>query len=263
MFSIILPVYNAEKTIEETLQSIKNQDYTDYELVIINDGSNDNTLELIKKFIINHESIDVKLISRSNKGFMFSLEEGIQLSKNRLIARIDSDDVWESNHLSTMMKCFRSNHGLVLAGSNAKLIDISGKVIGSLKMPQNIEKAMLLDNPLIHSSVVFDKNAYYKTNGYLRERSDVNDIFADYRLWLEFLSIGKCVNSGIQTLRYRFLESSMSRMISKLPYYRGRLELAYAAYSKIRKYHFYFLFCITKIVARIMQHRLYEIINPR
>jgi glycosyltransferase involved in cell wall biosynthesis len=47
MFSIILPVYNAEETIEETLQSIKNQDYTDYELVIINDGSNDNTLELI------------------------------------------------------------------------------------------------------------------------------------------------------------------------------------------------------------------------
>ena len=80
MFSIILPVYNAEETIEETLNSIKNQDYTDFELVIINDGSTDNTIDVINAFINKHKKIDINLISRPNKGFMFSLEEGIQLS---------------------------------------------------------------------------------------------------------------------------------------------------------------------------------------
>ncbi len=262
MFSIILPVYNAEETIEETLNSIKNQDYTDFELVIINDGSTDNTIDVINAFINKHKKIDINLISRPNKGFMFSLEEGIQIAKNKLIARIDSDDVWENNHLSIMLACFNNNN-LVLAGSNAVLIDKSGKEIGTLEMPQNIEKAMLFDNPIIHSSVVFDKSAYQRTKGYLKKRSEVNDIFADYRLWLEFLSIGKCVNSEVQTLRYRYLESSMSRKINKLQYYKERLKLAFEAYSQIRKYHFYFLFCITKIVVRILQHNLYEIINPR
>ena len=262
MFSIILPVYNAEETIEETLNSIKNQDYTDFELIIINDGSTDNTLEIINAFIGKHKRIDINLISRPNKGFMFSLEEGIKIAKNKLIARIDSDDIWEYNHLNTMMACFNNNN-IVLAGSNAVLIDKFGKEIGSLRMPQNIEKAILFDNPIIHSSVVFDKSAYQKTKGYLRKRSEVNDIFADYRLWLEFLSVGKCVNSEVQTLRYRYLESSMSRKISKLPYYKERLKLAFEAYSQIKKYHFYFLFCTTKILVRILQHKLYETINIR
>ena len=149
MFSIILPVYNAEETIEETLNSIKKPASTEIELVINNDGSTDNTIDVINAFINKHKKIDINLISRPNKGFMFSLEEGIQIAKNKLIARIDSDDVWENNHLSIMLACFNNNN-LVLAGSNAVLIDKSGKEIGTLEMPQNIEKAMLFDLSLIH-----------------------------------------------------------------------------------------------------------------
>ena len=127
MFSIILPVYNAEETIEETLNSIKNQDYTDFELIIINDGSTDNTLEIINAFIGKHKRIDINLISRPNKGFMFSLEEGIKIAKNKLIARIDSDDIWEYNHLNTMMACFNNNN-IVLAGSTVLMTSLAKKL---------------------------------------------------------------------------------------------------------------------------------------
>ena len=105
--SIVLPCYNSQKFIYDTLVSINNQDYNGpLELVCIDDGSTDNTLQIVKKFKFNNK-IELVLISRKNKGFLYSILEGVEKSKSEFIARIDSDDIWLPNHLSVLMSYFK------------------------------------------------------------------------------------------------------------------------------------------------------------
>ena len=115
--------------------SINNQDYNGpLELVCIDDGSTDNTLQIVKKFKFNNK-IELVLISRKNKGFLYSILEGVEKSKSEFIARIDSDDIWLPNHLSVLMSYFKKS--VVLVGSKPILIDEYGHIIGEEKTKKN------------------------------------------------------------------------------------------------------------------------------
>ena len=86
-----MSVYNAEKYIEEAIESVLNQTYNKFEFIIINDGSKDNSLKIIEKFLSKDDRII--LIDRENKGLVASLNEGILKSKGNFIARMDADDI--------------------------------------------------------------------------------------------------------------------------------------------------------------------------
>lgn len=94
--SVIIPAYNVEKHIERCLQSVINQTLKDIEIIIINDGSTDNTLENIKK-VIDENDKRIKIISRINKGVSYSRNEGIELATGEYIAFLDADDWIEAN----------------------------------------------------------------------------------------------------------------------------------------------------------------------
>lgn len=89
--SVVISVYNGEKYLSEAIESVLNQTYKDFEFIIINDGSTDNSLEIIKKYQNQDERI--VLISRENKGLVSSLNEGIEKAKGKYIARMDADDI--------------------------------------------------------------------------------------------------------------------------------------------------------------------------
>ena len=97
LISVILPVYNGEKYLKESIESILNQTYTNFEFIIIDDGSKDSSLEIIKEYEKEDERIIV--ISRENKGLVASLNEGIATAKGKYIARMDADDVSLSERL--------------------------------------------------------------------------------------------------------------------------------------------------------------------
>jgi glycosyltransferase involved in cell wall biosynthesis len=96
--SVILPVYNAAIYLEETLASIFSQTVQPFEVIAINDGSSDNSLDILKKF-----SSKVRIVSRENLGPSVTLNEGIRLSKGRLIAFLDADDLWVSDKLKLQL----------------------------------------------------------------------------------------------------------------------------------------------------------------
>lgn len=234
--SVILPVYNAATTIKETLDSINYQDYKrDFELIIVNDGSKDSTLEIIKAYSFNNR-IHLRMISRENKGFINSLTEAINNSQGDIIARIDSDDVWEKNHLSLITDCFIKNPKVVLIGSNAIVIDKEGKFIketNCLLQDKQLRKELCHDNPFIHSSVLFKKDAYFKTCGYNCGKGSFFEQIADYNLWFELSKHGQIMNIPEYTLKYRFLQSSMSRKIDYTSNYLSRIYME----KKVWKYY--------------------------
>lgn len=99
MFSVIIPVYNGAKYIDNSVESVFNQTYSDWELIIVNDGSNDSTADVLKKYE-NHSKI--RVIHQSNAGVSVARNNGFKASQGEYIAFLDADDIWHTNHLEVM-----------------------------------------------------------------------------------------------------------------------------------------------------------------
>lgn len=127
--SVILPVYNAEKYIRNSIESILHQSFKDFELIIINDGSIDNSGAIISSFN------DVRIhyyTNDTNLGLIKTLNKSINLSKGRYIARMDADDICMPNRFEKQVAFMESHPSVVLCGTWAKIIDDQGKSLVEL-----------------------------------------------------------------------------------------------------------------------------------
>lgn len=252
--SIILPCYNGEEYLIETLNSINNQIFEEQiELIFINDGSTDSSLEIFNTFSFK-KNITTKPINRLNKGFIYSIEEGIALAKYDLIARIDADDTWHNNHLSTLIPLFEDMN-LVLVGSRARYIDYRGNLIGKSKKKGNARQLLLKDNPFIHSSIVFRKKIYQTLNNPYRIKGEFSDKikshYGDFHCFIQFAKAGRIKNIDQITLNYRVLNESMSRSNNKLESMKMRLHLMKEAEKIIEKKRFIILGLLYRTLYRI------------
>ena len=126
LISIVLPVYNSEKIIKRAVKSIINQTYTHWELILIDDGSIDSTISIIKK--INDHRIK-KLFFKENKGLVEALNTGISLSQGSFIARMDADDISFPERLACQLKFLKENKSYDLVGSQQLIFDDNTKKI--------------------------------------------------------------------------------------------------------------------------------------
>ncbi len=101
-FSIIIPLFNSEKYIEKTLESISNQNFNDFEVIIINDGSTDNAAAICEKYCLNDQRF--KLYNQSNQGVSIARNEGIKLAKGKYLLFIDADDFIDGQYLENLQK---------------------------------------------------------------------------------------------------------------------------------------------------------------
>lgn len=257
MISVILPSYNSEKTIINTLESVNKQTLENFEIIIINDGSSDRSGSYINDFVFR-DGISVKIVSRENKGFLQSLLDGIENAEGEYIARLDADDIWLPEHLEKCNTYFCDHPQSVLVGTNAYYINENNEDIGrshQLEHDMELRRGLLKDNQFIHSSVVFKKDAYFKTVGYLCG-NDVSAMhIADYNLWVEISQYGKISNLPDYTLEYRVAPTSMSRSIHKVENYRARKQVMKKAYANHKSCHLFFLYQIMKVNLRIFQYR--------
>ena len=106
MISVVIPLYNKEKSIKATLQSVINQTYTDWECIVVNDGSTDNSLEVAKKFVTKLPMTNYKfqILDQPNGGVSNARNAGIKAAKGEYVALLDGDDLWESTFLEEQLK---------------------------------------------------------------------------------------------------------------------------------------------------------------
>ena len=110
MISVIIPLYNAENTILAALDSVKNQEGDfDFEILVINDGSNDKSAEKVQQFIDENPQLNIQLIHQENKGVSSARNAGLRLAKGEFIAFLDADDVWLPHKTKVMMKVLTEN----------------------------------------------------------------------------------------------------------------------------------------------------------
>ena len=120
LVSIILPVYNAEKTLGRAIKSILNQTYSNWELILIDDGSSDASSNIIKKL---KDSRIKKIFFKTNKGLVKSLNVGIKVSKGKFIARMDADDISLPERLFHQLQFLKKNPLFDLVGSQQIIFD--------------------------------------------------------------------------------------------------------------------------------------------
>lgn len=124
MISVVIPLYNKEKQIGNTLRSVFNQTYQDFEIVVVNDGSTDNSVAEVEKF----QDSRIRLISQPNSGVSIARNRGIQESKGEYVALLDGDDEWKSDCLKTQYELTQKYHDCDVFTVNYEFHDInSGK----------------------------------------------------------------------------------------------------------------------------------------
>lgn len=178
--SIIMSVYNDELNLENSIKSIINQTHKHFELIIINDGSNKKTKNILLKFKKNKK---IRIFhNKKNFGLPYSLNKAIKKSKYDLIARMDSDDISYKNRIKYQLDFLKKNPKIDVLGSDAVIVFSNGVTKYSNVKENNtsIKKNIFYSNPFFHSSVIFKKSIFNKIglyNVYFKKCQD-------YDLWL-------------------------------------------------------------------------------
>jgi glycosyltransferase involved in cell wall biosynthesis len=199
-----MSVYNAEEYLRKAIESILNQTFSEFEFIIINDGSKDKSLEIIESY--NDERI--VLINQSNTGLAKALNIGIEKSKSNFIARMDADDISLPERLQKQYDFLHKNTEYVVVGSNAIVIDNDGNYVNtSTQKITDIEVKQILPNtPFYHPSVMFLKETFLKAGKYCESMVKAQDLV----LFNRMAKYGKFYNLPEPLIKYRIVPTANS-----------------------------------------------------
>ena len=204
--TVLMPAYNAGPYIHEAIESILNQTYTDFEFLIINDGSKDETLSVIKRY----NDPRIVLVDQPNKGLITSLNEGIMMSQGVLIARMDADDVCLPDRLQLQVDFLENNSECIMVGGEANVMDKDGNFLMHLVPPghtyEEIKAAVDYKCPFIHPCVTFYKQAALQAGLYPKNAWT----FEDHLFWKKLMEIGVVCNTHDIVLDVRFNPESVT-----------------------------------------------------
>lgn len=165
--TVVMAVYNGAKYIRESIQCVLEQTFTDFELLILNDGSTDNSMEVVAEFKDPRIRI---LHNEKNSGILFTRNRGLQEAFGKYVAVLDCDDLCSPNRLELQFQYLEANSDVAVCGTWGIMIDENNTVFGHQIMPEihkdRVAIQMLFTNQFIHSSVVYHKDIALKVGGY-------------------------------------------------------------------------------------------------
>ncbi|MQN02281.1 MAG: glycosyltransferase family 2 protein [Lachnospiraceae bacterium] len=224
--SIITPCYNGAKYVGETIESVLAQDYTDWEMIIVNDGSSDNSCDIVSSYAAKDPRIT--LINQPNGGSAKARNNGIEHANGRYIALLDADDLWNPDFLSSQVSFLKEKNAAVVCSSYAH-IDADSKVFGKVDVAKPVItlKDMYVMNRIGCLTGLYDAGTYGKV--YLRE--ELKSLRDDYAYWIDCVKkTGVAYGNQKVLARYRVLDTSTTGNKKKLikvqwHFYRDYLHL--------------------------------------
>ncbi|MBA3828781.1 MAG: glycosyltransferase [Taibaiella sp.] len=198
--TVLMPAYNAEQYIREAIDSVLAQTFTDFEFLIINDGSTDATAAIINSYTDSR----IRVVTQENKGLVTSLNMGLQLAKGKWIARFDADDVCYPERLLTQVDFLTMHPEYILVGSEADYADGDGQYLFTHKFrnyeDEQIRRSHFRMCPVIHSSVMYLKDIVIEAGGY----NPGALTFEDHLLWHNLAAFGKIKNVHQPLIKVHF-----------------------------------------------------------
>ena len=210
LISVVLSVYNAEPYLAEAIESILNQTYENFEFIIINDGSTDRSLKIIKSY----DDKRIIFISREKKGLIASLNEGIQKARGKYIVRMDADDISLAKRFEKQIEFMEKNQDIDLCGTSVTAFgdNIKSNVWKPSKDNKTIQTQLLFSSPLFHPTVIMRRDVILKYDLFYDEKFKHAE---DFELWSRFAKYTKISNIQKPLLKYRILVDSITREADK------------------------------------------------
>lgn len=215
--TIYITNYNYESYVRQAIESVLNQSFQDFELIIIDDGSTDNSKSIIKEY----ENRDrVQIIFQQNKGLNASNNVAIQMSKGEYIVRLDADDYFEPHAIETMVKDLEADPKLALVFPDYRLVDSDGENIGEVHRHDFSKDVSLLDQPAHGACTMIRKSILEKVGGY-DESFKCQD---GYDIWLKIATAYPVRNVSQVLFSYRQHSSSITRNEERLLHTRAQIK---------------------------------------
>ena len=210
LVTVIMPVYNAENYLKESIDGVLSQTYSNFELVILNDGSTDSSHTIISSYtdpriIYIKNNLNLKLIA--------TLNLGLQKAKGKYIARIDADDIMLPNRIAEQVKFLEENLDYGMVGS---YVQTFGDVEGSICYPlddASIRYTSMFYNPFVHSTVMLRASVIAT---HLLDYDSTMLHVEDYALWIQIMRVSKVANLPEILVRYRVHASQISTTYSSI-----------------------------------------------
>ncbi|MCH4551346.1 glycosyltransferase family 2 protein [Aestuariibaculum lutulentum] len=212
-FSVIIPLFNKEDNITKTLNSVINQTFTDFEVIIINDGSTDSSLSKVQEISDKR----FKIINQENSGASTARNNGISLSQGNYIALLDADDFWHTNHLEELKKqihlfpdagLYCNNYEIEFKNKTIKPALFNFNYSSSPIIIKDYFKSSIINSVAWTSAVAFKKTSFLAIGAF----NSKFEIAEDIDLWIRFaLKYDVCFNPRITMIYKKNIENSLSK----------------------------------------------------
>ena len=212
MVSIVMPCYNGEDFIKETIDSVLKQTYTNWELLVIDDGSKDDSPSIVNKYASDDSRI--KLIKQQNAGSAVARNNGIRHSKGQFLALLDSDDIWLPGFLESQIRFIRQKGAVCVCSSYSRIDEQSNDILKPvMSKPIITSKDMQSIDYVGCLTGLYDQSKYGKV--YLKE--ELNSLLDDYAFWISVIALEGVAYGNPKILaKYRVRENSLTSKKTKL-----------------------------------------------
>ena len=208
MVTVLLPAYNAQETIGEAILSVINQTYKDWELIVINDGSTDNT----KGIVLSFKDARIKYYENdSNRKLIYTLNRGLKLATGKYIARMDSDDICLPARLEKQVNFLESHPEVIICGTQIEYFGTKSSNYRKLSFPSEdkaLKELLAMSTCFAHPTVMIRRDSLMKSGcEYDMDYKNAED----YSLWIDLMGYGKYANLEEKLLKYRVSDSQVSQ----------------------------------------------------
>jgi len=207
--SVLMPVYNGERYLREAVESILDQTFTDFEFVIVDDGSTDNTWQILQSYAANEPRI-VLVRNETNVGVARSLNKGLELARGEYVARMDADDVSLPGRLTAQVAFLDEHPEVGVLGCAVQVIDGCGNPSRIRRFPAEhgvIKWCLCFDDPIAHPTVMMRREVVGRVGGYSTDLLTAED----YDLWRRLNQVTRLSNLPEMLLYLRRHEACVTR----------------------------------------------------
>jgi len=256
--SVLMGVYNCETTLQESIDSILNQTFEDWELIICDDGSFDSTREIAKQYIKRYPNKIFLLENSINKGLNFTLNKCFAQARGKYISRQDGDDISLPNRLQKLNDFLDENPGYSIVSSKMIYFD-QNRVYGDgrVKLFPN-KNDFLFGAPFCHAASMFTKEAFEAVNGYTISKYLLR--VEDYDLWTKMYAKG-FLGANLEEPLYKMRDDRNAYSRRKFKYRINETIALFKGYNRLGINLPFYLFILKPIIIGILPNFLYNTLH--
>lgn len=258
IISVIMGIFNCESTLEDAIKSILNQSETRWELIMCDDGSNDQTYDIAAKYEEKYPEKIIILKNENNLGLNKTLNKCLAIARGKYIARMDGDDICSYNRFEEELKVLEKKPDIAIVSSDMEYFDETG-VWGYISHPRNPKKIdFLKGTPFCHAPCMVRKEAYDAVGGYSAGERLLR--VEDYHLWFKMYMAG-FKGENIHKPLYKMRDDRNAYKRRKFKY---RINEAYVKCCIVKEMKFpiwYYVYALRPILVGLIPNWLYDVLH--